>query len=199
MNKIIVASKNIHKMKEIKKILNVDGVEIISLKDLKFTAEIVENAETFIGNAIIKAETISNYYQLPCIADDSGLEITELNGFPGVYSARFLGENTDYEIKNAEILKRTQFCTSRKARYVCAIALAIPGKKTITVEEYFDGEIAHKPSGKNGFGYDPIFFLPTYQKTAAEISEELKNKISHRAKALEKLRQLILEKGMICE
>jgi len=194
MEKIVVASSNQGKIKEIRKMLADIGIEVIPMNEiLKEDIEIEETGSTFQENAIIKAETIMNIVHVPTLADDSGLEVDALDKAPGIYSARFLGHETSYDIKNQYIIDQVQG-KDRTARFVCAMALAIPQEPTITIEETFEGEINDRIAGENGFGYDPIFYFPPLQKTSAEMTMEEKNQYSHRAKALKKLYNILKEK-----
>lgn len=182
--KVIIASNNAHKIVEIKAILSPLGIECVSLNDLGWNQDIEETGQTFVENAILKAQTIMNHYQQPVIADDSGLEIEALNGFPGVTSARFLGKNTAYSEKNQTILTMLKDEVNRKAIFVCAIAYAQPQFATQVFVGNLHGEIADESRGSHGFGYDPIFYLPKQQVTLAQLPPATKNEISHRAQAL---------------
>jgi len=194
MEKIVVASTNMGKIREIKKMLDSIGIEVVSMNDvLDEEIDIEETGKTFKENAVIKAETIMNMIQLPTLADDSGLEVDALDKAPGIYSARFLGYDTSYDIKNQYIIDQIEG-KERTARFICAMALAIPGEETMTIEESFEGEINDCIASENGFGYDPIFYYPPLHKTSAEMSMEEKNLYSHRAKALKKLYSILKEK-----
>lgn len=186
MRKIIFATGNQGKMKEIREILADLDAEILSLKDAGITADIVENGNSFEENAQIKAKAICELTGEIVLADDSGLEVDYLNKEPGIYSARYMGEDTSYHIKNANIIQRLEGVPDeqRTARFVCAVAAAFPDGTVKTVRETMEGRIGYEEKGANGFGYDPIFYLPEYGCTSAEISMEEKNKISHRGKAL---------------
>lgn len=186
MKKIIFATGNEGKMKEIRDILSDLDVKVLSMKEAGINVEIVEDGTTFEENAIIKAKTICELCGEITLADDSGLEIDYLNKEPGVYSARYMGEDTSYRIKNANLIERLEGVPDEKrtARFVCAVAAAFPGGSVKTVRETMEGCIGYEEKGENGFGYDPIFFLPEYGCTSAELSMEEKNKISHRGKAL---------------
>lgn len=186
MKKVIFATGNEGKMKEIREILGDLDIELLSLKDAGITADIEENGSTFEENAIIKAKAISQLTGEIVLADDSGLEIDYLNKEPGIYSARYMGEDTSYHIKNANLIQRLEGVPDqqRTARFVCAIAAAFPDGTVKTVRASMEGRIGYEEKGENGFGYDPIFYLPEYGCSSAEISMEEKNKISHRAKAL---------------
>lgn len=186
MRKIIFATGNQDKMKEIREILSDLDAEVLSLKDAGIKADIVEDGTTFEENAQIKAKEICRLTGEVVLADDSGLEIDYLNKEPGVYSARYMGEDTSYRIKNANLIGRLEGVPDgqRTARFVCAIAAAFPDGTVKTVRGTMEGRIGYEEKGENGFGYDPIFYLPEYGCTSAELSMEEKNKISHRGKAL---------------
>lgn len=186
MKRIIFATTNEGKMREIRLILEDLNYEVVSLKEVGLNPEIIEDGNTFEENAIIKAKKIMEMTGEMVLADDSGLEIDYLNKEPGIYSARFLGESTSYDIKNQYFLDQLKGVSEEKrtARFVCAIALAYPDGKCITKQATIEGRIANEIAGSNGFGYDPIFYVPEFGCTAAELSMDQKNKISHRAKAL---------------
>ena len=186
MRKVIFATGNQGKMKEIREILGDLDIELLSLKDAGIQADIVEDGKTFEENAQIKAKTICHLTGEIVLADDSGLEIDYLNKEPGIYSARYMGEDTSYRIKNANLIQRLKGVPDeqRTARFVCAIAAAFPDGTMKTVRAAMEGRIGYEERGENGFGYDPIFWLPEYGCTSAELSMEEKNKISHRGKAL---------------
>jgi len=191
MKEIIVASTNQGKIKEIKAMLKDIDIEVLSMKDvLEQELEIEETGTTFKENALIK--TIANIVNKPVLADDSGLEVDALDKQPGIYSARFLGADTSYNIKNQYIIDALKD-KERTARFVCAMALVIPGQEPILIEETMEGLINDKIEGANGFGYDPIFYFPPCQMTSAMMSMEEKNKYSHRAKALKKLYTILKE------
>lgn len=193
MKEIIVASTNQGKIKEIKAMLKDIDIEVLSMKDvLEQELEIEETGTTFKENALIKAQTIANIVNKPVLADDSGLEVDALDKQPGIYSARFLGADTSYNIKNQYIIDALKD-KERTARFVCALALVIPGQEPILIEETMEGLINDKIEGANGFGYDPIFYFPPCQITSAMMSMEEKNKYSHRAKALKKLYTILKE------
>lgn len=194
MKEIIVASTNEGKIKEIRAMLGEIGIDVKSIQDV-FDEEIdiEENGKTFQENALIKAQTICDLIHKPTLADDSGLEVDAMDGAPGIYSARFMGHETSYDIKNQYIIDAVKG-KERGARFVCAMALCIPHEKPILIEEYFNGEINDKIEGENGFGYDPIFYVPELGKTSASLTLEEKNQYSHRAKALKKLYQILKEK-----
>ena len=194
MKKIIVATGNEGKMDEIRQILQGENIQFVSLKDENLQdVEIIENGSTFEENAIIKARTISDLTGQMVLADDSGLEVDYLHGEPGIYSARYLGEDTSYDIKNNHIIDLLAGVPDdqRTARFVCAIACAFPDGRTITVRGVIEGRIGYEQKGENGFGYDPIFYVPEYGCTTASMSSETKNAISHRGKALQLIKPVI--------
>lgn len=193
--KIIFATGNENKLREIRQITENMGIEIVSMKDAGYYTEVEETGTTFEENAYLKASAIAKKCNLPTLADDSGLEIDYLNKEPGIYSSRFMGEDTPHSVKNAELLRRMEGVPDEKrtARFVCAICLVRPDGSSETVRATMEGRVAYKSAGKNGFGYDPIFFLPERGCTSAELSPEEKNAISHRGKALRMMRD-ILEK-----
>lgn len=194
MEKIVVASSNQGKIREIRKMLESIGIEVIPMNEvLEEEIDIEETGSTFKENAVIKAETIMKIINVPTLADDSGLEVDAMDKAPGIYSARFLGYDTSYDIKNQYIIDAVEG-KDRTARFVCAMALAIPKEETIIIEETFEGEINDKIEGENGFGYDPIFYFPPLKKTSAVMTMEEKNQHSHRAKALKKLYNILKEK-----
>lgn len=186
--KLIFATNNQGKVNEIKQILG-DGYDVYSLKDLDIHINIVEDGSTFEENAIIKAKAICEETQEMVLADDSGFEVDYLGGEPGIYSARYLGEDTSYDIKNADLLKRCEKAVGeeRAARFVCVIACAYPDGRVETTKGVIEGVLAQEPKGTNGFGYDPIFYLPERGCTTGELEPEEKNRISHRGIALRKM------------
>ncbi len=193
MKELIVSSTNEGKIKEIRAMLKDLGIEVKSLKDVYETVpEIEENGKTFKENALIKAKYVADELNKVVLADDSGLEVDALDKKPGIYSARFLGHDTSYNIKNQYIIDAVKG-KDRTARFVCAMALVIPGRDPILIEETFEGEINDCIDGENGFGYDPIFYYPPCKKTSAAMSPEEKNKYSHRGKALRKLYKILKE------
>lgn len=194
--KIVFATGNKGKLKEIQDIMADMDVEIISMKEAGIEVDIVEDGTTFEENAMIKAKAIAQYTDAIVMADDSGLEIDYLNKEPGIYSARYLGEDTSYDIKNQALLERLEGVPDEKrtARFVCAIAVVFPDGETQVVRETIEGRIGYKIEGENGFGYDPIFYLEEYGCTSAAISPEEKNKISHRGKALNAVKSILLKK-----
>ena len=192
--RIIFATGNENKMKEIRMILADLGMEILSMKEAGVDEEIVEDGMSFEENAEIKARAVSRVLTGDIVlADDSGLEIDYLNKEPGIYSARYMGEDTSYDIKNQALLDRLDGVPDEKrtARFVCAIAAAMPDGSCEVVRGTMEGIIGHKIAGENGFGYDPIFFLPEYGCTSAELSPEKKNELSHRGEGLKKIRKIL--------
>ncbi len=192
---IIFATGNQEKMKEIRMILADIGIPILSMKEAGITADIVENGKTFEENAIIKAKTIMELTGDMALADDSGLEIDYLNGEPGIYSARYMGEDTSYDIKNRSLIERLEGVPEEKrtARFVCSIACALPDGRILTSRGTMEGHIGYEIKGSNGFGYDPIFYLPEFGCTSAELSPDQKNEVSHRGKALREMRRKLEE------
>lgn len=191
--RIIFASSNEGKLKEIRSILADLDYEVLSLKEAGVDVEIIEDGETFEDNAVIKATTVMKATGCITLADDSGLEIDFLNKEPGVLSARYMGENTSYRIKNQILIDRLHGVPDvlRTARFVCVIAAAFPDGRVETRRATIEGRITEEPAGENGFGYDPIFYVPEYGKTTAQLSAEEKNAISHRGKALRMIREVL--------
>lgn len=185
--KLIIASNNSHKIREIKKILGEKFEQIVSLRESGIDHETVEDGETFLENARKKATEIAALAGVPALADDSGICVDALGGAPGIFSARFAGEHGNDEANNALLLKRLENEENRRAHYTCAIVLAYPDGTTVEAEAYFHGEITRSPRGERGFGYDPLFVPLGSSRTVAEYTDEEKNAISHRAKALEAL------------
>lgn len=196
--KLIFATTNEGKMKEIRMILSDLDMDVISMKDAGINIDIIENGTTFEENAIIKAKSIMDLSGEIVLADDSGLEVDAMNKEPGIYSARFMGENTSYDIKNQHIIDQLREVPleERSARFVCAIACAIPNKEIITTRATIEGYIGYEMKGDNGFGYDPIFMVPEFKCTSAELSAEQKNQISHRGKALIEMKELLRNRGI---
>ncbi len=191
--RIIFATGNEGKMKEIREILGDLDYEILSMKEAGIDVEIIEDGETFEDNAKIKAKTVMEACGEIVLADDSGLEVDYLGKEPGVMSARYMGEKTSYRIKNQIIIDRLNGVPdlARSARFVCVIAAAFPDGRMETARATIEGRIAHEPAGENGFGYDPIFYYPEYKKTTAQMTAEEKNAISHRGKALRIIKELL--------
>lgn len=194
MEKIVFATANEGKVKEIKEILKDFPIEVVSMKEMGITADIEENGTTFEENSLIKARALAKLTGLPALADDSGLEVDYLNGEPGIYSARYLGRDTDYDYKNNYIINKLSDAQDkeRSARFVCVISLVLPDGREFVERGVVEGLIGYEQRGENGFGYDPIFYLPEYGKTSAELSPDEKNKISHRGKALSAMKKLIM-------
>ena len=194
MKRIIFATGNEDKMNEIREIMKDLGLEVVSMREAGAFLEVEENGTTFEENALIKAKALCKKTGEITLADDSGLEIDYLNKEPGIYSARYLGKDTPYSEKNRNFIERLAGVEDEKrtARFVCAVAAAFPDGRTEVVRGTMEGRIAHEPAGENGFGYDPVFFLPEYGCTSAEISPEEKNRISHRGKALRKMKERLL-------
>lgn len=193
IKELVVATKNKGKIKEIQQVLGDFGIEVISMEQAGFHQEIVEDGSTFEENALIKARAIMKLTGLPVLADDSGLETDFLDGAPGIYSARFAGEGASDKDRYEKLLDLFKDVPEHKrgARFVCAMAYCTPDGEEMTVRGTCEGIIAYAPKGENGFGYDPIFLLPQFRKTMAELSPEEKNRISHRGKALAKMADLI--------
>lgn len=196
MKRIVVATQNKGKVKEIKEMLEGLPVEVKTMGEVGIDIDVEETGVTFEENAVLKAEAISRLVDALVIADDSGLEIDYLNKEPGVYSARYLGKDTPYEVKNQMILDRLKDVPKeeRTARFVCAMALSEANKETLTTTGVLEGYIGYQSEGENGFGYDPIFFVDVLGTSTANISMEEKNKISHRAKALKQIIEKIKER-----
>ena len=193
--RIIFATGNKDKMREIRAILGDIGLEIVSMKEAGIKADIVEDGKTFEENAMIKATTIAKLCDDIVLADDSGLEIDYLDKAPGIMSARFMGEDTSYDIKNQALLDKLEGVPKEKrtARFVCAIAAVLPSGKQLVTRGTIEGMIGYEIAGENGFGYDPIFYVEEYGCTTAELSPEEKNKVSHRGNALMAMKKKLLE------
>lgn len=194
--RIVFATGNAGKMREIRMIMEDMGMEILSMKEIGIHPDIVEDGTTFTENAIIKAKAVAALTDAIVLADDSGLEIDALNKEPGIYSARYMGEDTSYRLKNANLIERLEGVPDEKrtARFVCAIAAVLPNGELLTTLGTIEGRIGYEEKGANGFGYDPIFFLPEFGCTSAELTDEQKNEISHRGKALRAMKELLQEK-----
>lgn len=191
MKEILIATSNSHKVKEFKEMLEAEGICVKSLLDFDQDFEIEENGSTFAENSKIKSETISNLLNIPTIADDSGLEIDALNKMPGVQSARFMGYDTPYEIKNKALIEAMKDKEDRTCRFVCAISLAVPNRETKVFEGIVEGKVAYEIVGEGGFGYDPIFYYEPLRTTIGNLDSKTKNQISHRSKALKLLLEYI--------
>lgn len=196
---MIFATGNENKMKEIREILGALPLEILSMKEAGVSADIVEDGKTFEENALIKARAICKLAGEMVLADDSGLEIDYLNKEPGIYSARYMGEDTSYHIKNKSLIDRLEGVPDEKrtARFVCAIAAVFPDGKELVVRGTVEGIIGYEEKGENGFGYDPIFYLPERGCTTAELPPEEKNSISHRGNALRLMKELLEKERLL--
>ncbi len=192
MKKIIIATTNQGKLREIKKILKDLPFTLLSLTDFENVPEVVEDKDTFIGNAEKKAAEIYNMFGLPVIADDSGLSVEQLNGRPGVYSARYAGENSSDELNNKKLISELKGLPSPHPAKFISVAVYYEGNNYISASGELIGEIILDPKGNNGFGYDPLFVPEGYSSTLAELSLEEKNSISHRAKAFNKLKEKLI-------
>ena len=199
MKRLIFATGNEGKMKEIREILGSLPVEILSMKEAGIQAEIEEDGKSFEENALIKARAVCRLAGEMVLADDSGLEIDYLNGEPGIYSARYMGEDTSYRIKNQNLMDRLSGVPDEKrtARFVCAIAAAFPDGREYVVRGTIEGRIGYEERGENGFGYDPIFYLPDRDVSTAQLSREEKNSISHRGNALKKMKELLEKEDLL--
>lgn len=202
MKKIIFATGNNGKIKEIKEIMKELKIPVLSMKEAGIHADIVEDGNTFEENAIIKAKgvaaLIGDRGESIVLADDSGLEIDYLNKEPGVYSARYMGEETSYRIKNQNLIDRLEGVPDEKrtARFVCVIAAVLPDGEIVTTRGEIEGKIGYEERGINGFGYDPIFYLPDMSKSTAELMSEEKNLISHRGNALKDMKEELQKRHM---
>ena len=194
---IVFATGNEGKMREVRMILADLGMEILSMKEAGVHADIVEDGETFAQNAEIKAKAVWARTGGIVLADDSGLAVDYLGGEPGVYSARYMGEDTSYDIKNQAIIDRLKGAKGkeRSARFVCDIAAVLPDGTVIHTEGFMEGQIAEKPAGTEGFGYDPILYIPELGVTSAELTLEQKNQISHRGKALRAMKEELFKRS----
>lgn len=192
-NIIILATNNKSKVKEISEMMSGSDITFVSLADAGINVEVEETGTTFEENALLKAREICKLSGKPTISDDSGLEIDALDGAPGIYSSRFIGEDTSYDIKNNALIEKLENVADpdRTARFRCCMALVLPDGREFVTEGAMEGIIAREPKGINGFGYDPILFIPEYNRTSAELSSEEKNNISHRGEALRKMIEVI--------
>ena len=188
--KIVFAKGNAGKMREIREILADMDLEVVSMAEIGADIEIEENGATFEENAVIKARAVGKVCGEIVLADDSGLEVDHLNREPGIYSARYMGEDTTYSIKNASIIQRLEGVPreERTARFVCAIEAVFPDGEEVVTHGEIEGWIDYEEKGSNGFGYDPIFSVPEFGRTTAELSDEEKNSVSHRGRALRKMK-----------
>lgn len=198
--RIVFATGNMGKMREIREIMSDFNIEIVSMKEAGVDVDVEEDGSTFMENSFIKARAIAARckelgYNDIVIADDSGLVVDALNGEPGIYSARYMGEETPYSIKNANIIERLEGVPDedRSARFVCAIACVLPNGEELEAEATYEGAIGYEEKGQNGFGYDPIFYLPDRKVYSAELDPEEKNRISHRGKALCMMKDILAE------
>lgn len=192
-NIIILATNNKSKVKEISEMMSGSDITFESLADAGINVEVEETGTTFEENALLKAREICKLSGKPTISDDSGLEIDALDGAPGIYSSRFMGEDTSYDIKNNALIEKLENVADpdKTARFRCCMALVLPDGREFVTEGAMEGIIAREPKGINGFGYDPILFIPEYNRTSAELSSEEKNNISHRGEALRKMIEVI--------
>ena len=199
MNRLVFATGNQGKMREIREILGDSIPEILSMKEAGIEADIVEDGKTFEDNALIKARAVSKAGNIMAMADDSGLVVDCMDGAPGIYSARFMGEDTSYDIKNNYIIEQAMKVPleERTARFVCAIACVMPDGREWVVRGTVEGVINDRQAGENGFGYDPIFLLPERGVTTAQLPPEEKNAISHRGRALRAMRELLIKEGIL--
>lgn len=202
--KIIFATGNEGKMREIRAILADVEAKILSMKEAGLCLDIEEDGESFAENALIKARAVADalaaegrFRDCIVLADDSGLEIDCLNKEPGIHSARYLGEETSFDVKSRDLLRRMEQVPEeeRSARFVCAIAAVFAGGETVTTRGTIEGRIGYDLKGDNGFGYDPIFYLPEYGRTAAELTDDEKNQISHRSRALARMKEELKKRG----
>ncbi len=199
MERLVFATGNQGKMREIREILGESIPEILSMKEAGIDIDIVEDGTSFEENALIKARAVSRAASIMAMADDSGLEVDCMGGAPGIYSARFLGEDTSYDIKNHYIIDKAMQVPveERTARFVCAIACVLPDGREWVIRGTVEGRIHDRQAGENGFGYDPIFFLPERGMTTAELPREEKNAISHRGRALRAMKELLTKEGIL--
>ena len=198
VKRVVFATGNKNKVKEAEEILGALGLTVVSQKDAGITVDVDETGTTFAENAMLKAEAVAACCEDIVIADDSGLVVDYLGGEPGIYSSRYMGEDTSYDVKNRAIINRLEGAVDdeRSARFVCAIAAVLPDGTKLVAEGIMEGTIAHQPFGEGGFGYDPIFMVKEYGKTTAELSMEEKNSISHRGKAMRAMCELFREVGL---
>ncbi len=190
MKKIILATHNLHKMEEMRDVLKDLAIDILTLEQFPNIEDIPETGETMKENALIKARTVNRLTGIPAIGDDTGLEVETLNGAPGVYSARYAGENASFEDNINKLLTEMKIKVDRNAQFR-TVTVFVDGKDELIAEGKIDGLITKEPKGANGFGYDPVFYIPELKRTFAELSAEEKNKISHRGLALQKLCKLL--------
>lgn len=193
MKEIVIATKNAHKIVEMKSVLEPLGYKVLSLFDFDEFPDIIEDRDTFRGNALKKAQELGDYLQKTVIADDSGLEVDALNGAPGIYSARYAGENVTYKENNTLLLKNMEKVTNRKANFITSMCIYFLDRDPLFIDGYLYGEIAYIYKGENGFGYDPIFIVDQDKRHLAEYTIEEKNKISHRGQCLKQLTKILKE------
>ena len=198
--KVIFATGNMGKMREIRAIMSDTDAEVLSMKEADVYTDVVEDGSTFMENAFIKARAVAKLVKqkgitAAVVADDSGLVVDALGGEPGIYSARYLGEDTPYKIKNTKIIERLEGVEDEKrtARFVCAMAVVFPDGSEDCYEATYEGRIGYEEKGPNGFGYDPIFYLPDRGVYSAELDPDEKNRISHRGKALEGIKEILVK------
>ena len=198
MTRIVVATGNQGKLREIKEIFGQDMYDVVSMKECGIESDPEETGATFEENALIKCRAVAKLADALILADDSGLEVDALNKEPGIYSSRYMGEDTSYYVKNKNILERMEGIPDEKrtARFVCAMAALLPSGEEVVVRGTMEGRIGYEIKGENGFGYDPIFYLPQYGMTSAEITPEEKNAISHRGQAIRLIRQELSRRGI---
>lgn len=191
VKKIVFATGNAGKVKEVQAILADLGMEVLTMKQAGISVDVEENGSSYEENALLKARAVAVHTDAIVMADDSGLEVDYLNGEPGIYSARYMGEDTPYSIKNANLIQRLEGVPDerRAARFVCAIAAVLPGGEELTTRGVIEGRIGYAEAGENGFGYDPIFYVPEFGKTTAQLTPEEKNQVSHRGRALEQMKE----------
>ncbi|OQB14597.1 MAG: Non-canonical purine NTP pyrophosphatase [Firmicutes bacterium ADurb.Bin193] len=192
--RLVVATKNRNKLREFRQILG-EGFEVVGMDELGIDAEIVEDADTFEGNALKKATEIARLCGFTTVADDSGICVEALSGAPGVYSARYSGEGATDLSNNLKLLREMEGQENRNAKFVCAIAVVFPDGTNKILKGELHGVIDFEMKGENGFGYDVLFYLPEYKMTTAQLPPDLKNKISHRAKALGLLKEFLSHTG----
>ena len=195
--RIVLATGNENKLREVREILKDLDTEVISMKEAGVSCDIEENGATFEENALIKARAVAQQLNDIVLADDSGLEVDYLDKAPGIYSARFLGEETPHSVKNRTLIEKLEGVPREKrtARFVCAVAAVLPDKSERVVRETFEGYIGYEPEGKNGFGYDPIFQVPEFGCSSASLTPEQKNEVSHRGKAFRAMKKVLMECG----
>ena len=189
MTDLIFATGNKHKADELRKVIQ--NVNILTLKDINFSGEIIENGKTFLDNALIKCQTVYNATHKPVIADDSGLSVDQLGGAPGVFSARYGQPNFDDKQRYEYLLSQLDYNKPLDASFICCLILYVTPGRIYSVQEEVRGVITRTPKGTNGFGYDPIFYIPSLDKTYAELTDNEKNAISHRGKAVSVMNEII--------